>query len=246
LAIREEFIMKLILWKIIAVSLVVAMLLIAIPAMATTAKGYDDTAQTKTSIEANADNLDGYTFDGWFLAPVQYTVTFVDWNETVLKIEQVLSGESAAPPANPVRNGYTFTGWDGVYMHVMADITVKALYRSNGGGGGGGGSTDPSMEPAEPARTTTPPVAPHAAPLVSPEESTTELPNLPDNPLAAIHLPPETPSLIPDGDEPNDAYPQSSDLPCTGGYEIVYPYIAVFVLIIIVIGIILRFVWNAK
>ena len=46
--------------------------------------------------------LDAYFFD----------VTFVDYNDTELKTEQVGKGGSATAPADPVRDGYTFTGWD--------------------------------------------------------------------------------------------------------------------------------------
>ena len=41
-----------------------------------------------------------------------YTVTFVDWNGTVLKTETVEEGASAIAPSNPTRDGYTFVGWN--------------------------------------------------------------------------------------------------------------------------------------
>ena len=63
--------------------------------------------------------------------PIYYTVTFKDWDETVLKEEQVLRGQAATPPADPVREGYTFTGWDKDFSNVQSDLTVTALYEQN-------------------------------------------------------------------------------------------------------------------
>ena len=40
-----------------------------------------------------------------------FTVTFVDYDGTVLKTETVESGNNATPPADPTREGYEFTGW---------------------------------------------------------------------------------------------------------------------------------------
>jgi uncharacterized repeat protein (TIGR02543 family) len=56
------------------------------------------------------------------------TVTFVDWDGTVLKVEQVPYGGSATAPADPARSGYTFTGWDKGFTNVTSSITVTALY----------------------------------------------------------------------------------------------------------------------
>ena len=60
-----------------------------------------------------------------------YTVTFKDWNGTVLKTQQVQYGGAATAPANPTRTGYTFTGWDKAFTNVTADIVVTAQYSAN-------------------------------------------------------------------------------------------------------------------
>ena len=58
----------------------------------------------------------------------QYTVTFKDWDGTVLKTQTVNAGEDAVPPVIPTRDGYTFTGWSESYTNVTASITVCANY----------------------------------------------------------------------------------------------------------------------
>ena len=65
------------------------------------------------------------------VTPVYFTVTFQDWNGTVLKTEQVEQGKSATAPADPVREGYTFIGWDKSFSNVQSDLTVTAQYEKN-------------------------------------------------------------------------------------------------------------------
>ena len=60
--------------------------------------------------------------------PVYFTVTFQDWDGTVLKTEQVEQGKSATAPAAPTREGYTFKGWDKDFSNVQSDLTVTAQY----------------------------------------------------------------------------------------------------------------------
>ena len=60
--------------------------------------------------------------------PTTYTVTFVDYNGTVLKTETVESGKDATAPADPIRAGYTFIGWSGSYTNVTSNLTIIAQY----------------------------------------------------------------------------------------------------------------------
>ena len=60
-----------------------------------------------------------------------YTVTFYDWDNTVLKTQTVVKGQSATAPAAPTREGYTFTGWDKSFTNVQANLSVKAVYTQN-------------------------------------------------------------------------------------------------------------------
>ncbi|MDR0459521.1 MAG: InlB B-repeat-containing protein, partial [Coriobacteriales bacterium] len=57
-----------------------------------------------------------------------HTVTFVDWDGTVLKTERVLHGSNATAPAVPVRSGFVFTRWDNDFSSVTSDLTVQAIH----------------------------------------------------------------------------------------------------------------------
>ena len=97
--------------------------------------------------EAPADpTRTGYTFTGWdkeftnitadLVVTAQYeintyTVTFKDWDGTVLKIQEVQHGGDAEAPADPTRTGYTFTGWDKAFTNITADLVVTAQYEIN-------------------------------------------------------------------------------------------------------------------
>src|SRR5690606_17179435 len=89
---------------------------------------------------------EGYTFAGWDVAFTnvtadlvvtaqysinQYTVTFVDWNGTLLDSQTVNHGGAATAPADPTREGYTFAGWDVAFTNVTADLVVTAQYSIN-------------------------------------------------------------------------------------------------------------------
>lgn len=56
------------------------------------------------------------------------TVTFVDWDGTILSTQTVTYGESATMPGIPSRAGYVFGGWDKAYDNVKEDLTITALY----------------------------------------------------------------------------------------------------------------------
>ena len=64
-------------------------------------------------------------------AIVTYTVTFVDFDGTTLKTEEVESGNSATAPTAPTREHYTFKEWDTDFSNVTSDLTVTAVYEEN-------------------------------------------------------------------------------------------------------------------
>lgn len=57
-----------------------------------------------------------------------FTVTFLNWDGSVLSVQQVPIGGSASAPTVPPRPGYIFTGWDRPFTNVQADIIVTALF----------------------------------------------------------------------------------------------------------------------
>ncbi|MCE5202752.1 MAG: cell wall-binding repeat-containing protein, partial [Actinomycetia bacterium] len=57
-----------------------------------------------------------------------YTVTFKDWDGTVLETQTVAYGGAATAPAPPSRTGYTFAGWDTEFSNITTDLTVTATY----------------------------------------------------------------------------------------------------------------------
>lgn len=88
----------------------------------------------------------GYTFTGWDKGYTnitsnrvitaqyninKYTVTWKDYNGTVLKSEIVNHGSNATPPASPSRPGYTFTGWDSTYTNITSNRVITATYSIN-------------------------------------------------------------------------------------------------------------------
>jgi uncharacterized repeat protein (TIGR02543 family) len=60
--------------------------------------------------------------------PNSYTVTFKNWDGTVLASPSVFYGSAPTPPANPTRTGYRFIGWDKPFSNVTANLTITALF----------------------------------------------------------------------------------------------------------------------
>ena len=98
------------------------------------------------AVPPEAPTKEGHTFIGWsknyfeissdmeIYAQYEinvYTVTFLDANETVLKELIVEHGDDVTPPKEPIKEGYTFTGWSKSYSEISSDMEIYAEYEIN-------------------------------------------------------------------------------------------------------------------
>ncbi|MBQ6748647.1 MAG: InlB B-repeat-containing protein, partial [Paludibacteraceae bacterium] len=61
----------------------------------------------------------------------EYTVKFVDWDDSELSSQVVKFEEAAIAPEDPTREGYTFKGWDKAFDVITEDLIVTAQYVQN-------------------------------------------------------------------------------------------------------------------
>lgn len=80
---------------------------------------------------------EGYTnvtedmaFDALLEDVQTFTVTFKDWDGSVLNTQEVAIGESAMPPLVENRYGYDFIGWDEDFSAVTAPMIIIAQYEA--------------------------------------------------------------------------------------------------------------------
>ena len=60
-----------------------------------------------------------------------YSIKFLDYDDSVLKEEFLDYEEKIIPPSDPVRNGYTFSGWDSEIKVIKEETIIKAQYKIN-------------------------------------------------------------------------------------------------------------------
>ena len=99
-----------------------------------------------------ADEIYTYSFNGWdstvmdctgdatYTATyeskyIDYTVTFKDWDGTVLSSKTYHYGDKVTAPADPIRAAdeactYSFNGWDNLVVDCVGDATYTATYMS--------------------------------------------------------------------------------------------------------------------
>ena len=121
-----------------------------VQAYSVTFLGFNDVELKKENVEygksataPSAPEVTGYTFKNWdkdfsnitgdltvkaVYEINKFTVSFVDWNGTELKKEEVEYGKAATAPSDPTREGYIFNGWDKAFDIITADLTVTAQY----------------------------------------------------------------------------------------------------------------------
>ncbi len=61
-------------------------------------------------------------------AVTTYTVTFKDYDGTVLNTQKIEKGKGATAPADPKRENFTFAGWDKSFKKITSDLVVTATY----------------------------------------------------------------------------------------------------------------------
>ena len=101
-------------------------------------------AYNGTAVPPNDPTRTNYEFAGWdrpSMANITtdttitatyselHTVTFIDWNNSVLKTEKVADGQDATPPSDPTREDYIFTGWSSTSTDIHYSKTIQAQYR---------------------------------------------------------------------------------------------------------------------
>ena len=93
---------------------------------------------TSVNVAVNNNNWSGNTFELYELwidvdytastTSTTYTVTFKDYDGSIIDTQTVPSGGSATPPT-PTRTGYDFTGWSGgSYTNVTSNVVLTAQY----------------------------------------------------------------------------------------------------------------------
>lgn len=133
-----------------------------------------------------------------------FTISFLDWDKTVLKTETLPYGSAITAPETPERLGYRFLGWDKSFDTAISDLTVTATYRKRSSGGSSGGTvtpTDPDTNVTPPAddddsitdSITVPEPMPEPTPEPTPEPSPAPTPTPTPTPTPAP-TPTPTPS----------------------------------------------------
>lgn len=110
-----------------------------------------DVMDGKNAYTPPAPSREGYTFTGWRpgytnvtsnlsiyaqyekidSADKRFTVNFYNYDGTLVSSQKVDPGASAMAPANPTREGYTFTGWIPSYLNITKDTDVYAQYEKS-------------------------------------------------------------------------------------------------------------------
>jgi uncharacterized repeat protein (TIGR02543 family) len=107
---------------------------------------YGQTSAAPSSPVRNDDPAYTYTFIGWdqdlsnvtenmVVNPIfestqnLYTVSFVDYDDEVLSVQEIPYGRAALAPENPTREGFVFLKWDQDFTFVTSSILIRALFQ---------------------------------------------------------------------------------------------------------------------
>lgn len=56
------------------------------------------------------------------------TVTFIDYDGTIICTKNIIAGNNVVAPENPTRQGFVFAGWDKSLVAITEDTTIQATY----------------------------------------------------------------------------------------------------------------------
>ena len=60
-----------------------------------------------------------------------YQITFLDYDESIIQQNELDYDSEIVIPEDPIRKGYTFTGWDKELSIVKEELVITALYDIN-------------------------------------------------------------------------------------------------------------------
>lgn len=98
------------------------------PVVSLTREGYRFTGWRPAVTNIQADTIIYAQYEKIDTAEAQYTVRFLDHDDTVLKTDYVMPGQDADPPAAPSREGYIFSGWRPSYTNIQTNTDIYAQY----------------------------------------------------------------------------------------------------------------------
>ncbi|MDE6064859.1 MAG: leucine-rich repeat domain-containing protein, partial [Lachnospiraceae bacterium] len=78
--------------------------------------------------ERGHENIQREDWDG--VDNTVYKVYFMDDEENIIDVQEVIVGHDATPPTPPAKEGKEFVRWLGSYTNIHADTTVYASYRN--------------------------------------------------------------------------------------------------------------------
>ena len=108
--------------KIITVAIAAALVIALVVTMVFVFKGCQDDVPTQgDEISQTDSSVNDPTIE-------TYTVTFKNYDGTVLETQKVEKGKGATAPADPVREHFTFAGWDKSFDKVTSDLVITATY----------------------------------------------------------------------------------------------------------------------
>ena len=58
----------------------------------------------------------------------EFTIKFINWDETVLSELTLEKGATITAPADPTREGYEFVGWDKTFSTAHSEVVITAQF----------------------------------------------------------------------------------------------------------------------